>query len=289
MCSMWDHDYNVNCKYDYDGDYEIEIQGKNKKFIPDMKNGHKYYPLPNGAEYIVRLNNNTDKRCNVILSIDGKEMGKWRINAYSGVSLERPTNSPRKFTFFREKSREAKMGGVKAGSYKNGLIEAKFIPESVSRFFNDRVMCDNLNNDCEFGPRYSGTENINQSFGIGSIRADSERNSYSSGATVLGRGSSQRFNDASYMKEDKKHSVTKTIRLVVDEKPCHHVSPYVPIDTYEPEDDFPSCHCECGGQQHNYKRLYKTCPCCRGKRKDRIPPRIEEFDPYDYGYSQMFN
>lgn len=152
-----------------------------------IKNGHVYYSLPHRKEYEVKMTNSSDSRVNVILKIDGEVMGKWRINARSEIIIERPAHSNRKFTFVKETSSEGRMAGVKPND-KNGLIEVTFIPEKEPIYLS----------------RTLGGELKSYSFAT------------SSGATVLGENSFQRFGQASEMIEDKSRAVTKRIRLVIN-------------------------------------------------------------------------
>lgn len=226
MCSIFDRNYNVNCKYGFDSDYDLEIYTKYQDIIPIIKNSHKYYPLKNGRDYIVKLSNNTDKRCNVTLYIDGKDMGTWRMNGHSSISLERPINSPRKFIFFRENSEII-----------SGLVKAIFVPE------------------------YRGGQSMNMD--------DLSNCEFSSGATVLGNESRERFGNASYIEEDKKNAVTKIVRLVVDKNISYQKNvPIVLIDTLEHE-LYQKCNCDC--YHYDYKQL--TPRCCCGRQV--VPPRID--------------
>ncbi len=117
--SIFDQDYNVNCKYDYNDDYDITVISNFGESIPKINNGYKYFPIKHNTEYLIKLYNNTDKRCNVVLFINGKKIGVWMINAYRYISLERSYESN-----------------------KNSLIEAKFIPEKTM-FYEDYDILEN--------------------------------------------------------------------------------------------------------------------------------------------------
>jgi hypothetical protein len=190
----------VSFTVDNQNGYDMQIQVESKDVASHIKNEHRYIPLKHGAEYKVRLVNSTSKRCNVSLSIDEKIMGKWRINPNSSITIERSSNSSRKFTFVKEDTWEAGMGGIKQGSFSNGLIEAKFIPESEHQNIQSNSI--------------KGHKN---SLSLGSYSDDSNgSNSFSAGATLLGNRSSQEFGTAAEMFEDISRSVTKKLRLVVE-------------------------------------------------------------------------
>ena len=118
-------------------EYNIQIETSNGAARAHTQNGHKYVPLKHETEYKIRLSNPTFTRCNVVLKIDQKKMGKWRINARSSILLERPADSSRKFTFVQENSWQADLGNVKQGGESNGLIEATFIPEEEIKNHHD--------------------------------------------------------------------------------------------------------------------------------------------------------
>lgn len=193
----------VSFRVDNQNEYNIQIETSSGAVSSHTENGHRYVPLKHSTEYKVRLTNPTSTRCNVVLSIDQKTMGKWRINPYSSIVLERPSDSSRKFIFVKENSFEAGMGGVRSGSFSNGLIEAKFIPER------------------EVVHEYSALRN---SLGASACFSNDEiyrkncrsEQTFSSGATVLGDTSHQTFGNAIQMVEDDSKSVTKKIRLVVE-------------------------------------------------------------------------
>jgi len=63
--------------------------------------------LPHGAEYSVVLKNDNKRRITVDLIIDGKTMGSFLCRGHSNAVIERPTNEPRKFTFYRSGTSEA--------------------------------------------------------------------------------------------------------------------------------------------------------------------------------------
>lgn len=225
-----------------------------REFDTFIRDGFKYYTLPHNKDYAVRMINNSDLRVNAVLKIDGEIMGKWRINTFSEILIERPTHNNRKFTFVRDNSWQADMAGVKSGSSKNGLVEVTFIPEkrtftfaknnSYNDTFGDFDMINDMDgnmydNRCEMklgAKSQSYTSPLNNresrslsSFGLQSNNINNSNNSnnfnnfnnFSAGATVLGDDSSQRFTDASHINEDMDNTITKRVRLIVaeDRKP----------------------------------------------------------------------
>lgn len=218
------------------------------------ENGHTYFSVPHNKEYAIRMINKSDLRVNALLKIDGEIMGRWRINQYSDVLIERPSHSNRKFTFVRESSWQAGMGGVKQGSVKNGLVEVIFTPERRTVMYDnsDYVsftnsipsgMSNGMSNGMSTGmsngipfrsatnfqdfakspgtnfmASYAATNNESSRQMMNSNSGYTNNASYSTGATVLGDDSSQRFVDASRIIEDTSRAVTKRVRIVVAER-----------------------------------------------------------------------
>lgn len=240
---------------DNDDSFTIKIEGSTfgNEYHKFTKDGHTYYALPHNSSYKVRMTNNTDRRANATLKIDGENMGTWRLDAYSDVTVERPSHNNRKFTFVRETSWQAKMGGVAKGVSENGLVEVTFIPEIKSSFFDDSdsIMFDaapRFNSGRAFGrsfaesdmmsnglsglrqQSYSSTNQMNESLSFNSMNRASANSSYAVGGTVLGGNSSQRFSTASHITEDHSRKQTKCVRLVVTQND----QPFVSIRTRGP-------------------------------------------------------
>jgi len=241
--------FNVN-NYDCNdkcNDYYIDIVTENSPVLNTIQNGFRYVAIPHNTEYSVRLSNKTFKRCNVELFIDKEFIGKWRINEYSSIVIERPSKSMRKFTFVKENTHEADMGNVMNGSFNNGLIEAKFIPEAPQiNFNNNNYKCRNTSMKNSSPMAHTSNKTFcNNTFGM------------SSGATILGNRSNQKYGSASKIDEDMANIVTKKIRLVVNENPVRYRK-YVPLNTKD--DDIPL----------SWGNSYE----------DVTPPRIDRMDGY---------
>lgn len=225
--------------HDSDDSFTIKIEGSmiGNNFHRFIKNGHIYYAIPHNSPYKVKMTNNSNHRANATLKIDGDTMGVWRLEAYSDITVERPTNNNRKFTFVRETSWQADMGGVARGSSQNGLVEVIFVPEIKNTFPTDFDHDINYNNMPEFNTRLSNqlfsrkesqgfqkqSNQINESMGL-SDSMNFTNSSYGVGGTVLGGSSSQRFSSASAIIEDHSRKQTKRIRLVVPENDQPFVS-----------------------------------------------------------------
>jgi hypothetical protein len=194
-------------------------QGRSMNMLQDDKyrefkrNGYVYYAVPHNSEYKVKMHNGGDLRVDATLKIDGIDMGTWRIEPYSTITIERPADNNRKFTFVREGSWQGNMGGVEKGKFDNGLIEVTFVPEH-------RSSGQHLLQRAIYSDSIPMSNNISQKYNFSTTN-----DSYSTGGTVLGDDSSQRFSNASYLSKDYSKKVTKRVRLVVEE----NRKPYVPL------------------------------------------------------------
>lgn len=92
----------------------------------EIPNG--YIELSHGTMYGLQFQNESNRRCDVLVEIDGGTVGKWRIDARSSIYIERPVHDTGRFAFYRVGTTEAKHAGLES-SDKTGLIAATFMPE----------------------------------------------------------------------------------------------------------------------------------------------------------------
>lgn len=186
-------------------------------FIPTVeRNGNTYYSLKHESEYSITMTNSNRTKCDASVFIDGENMGTWRVDPYSSITIDRPVSTARKFTFVKEKSSEAEMGGVSAGKSENGLVKVVFTPEdlqeyirstSFDRFANSRHIdpnrvtgfgCPSLNTlDAGFGSTQFGAGSgalcgaTNAGFGCATTTLFGATNAGFGGATTTNFGSIQ--------------------------------------------------------------------------------------------------
>lgn len=188
-----------------------------------------YVVIDHKKTYKVCLRNTHNRRCDVDLFIDGKEVGNWRIEANSSITLERPANDNGKFTFYRVDSDEGEMAGGEKGSFENGLVQARFhleaIPEprplKVSYVdTNDMDWMDEINSRQRY--RSSGAPPMNLfSAKIGSsvITRSLSRKTHEEGVTGLSGESTQRFHSVSQLQTyDEAFETTINLRLICPKK-----------------------------------------------------------------------
>lgn len=101
--------------------------------IRGASEGHNgYVRLRQGQTYAICFRNDRNRRADVVLKIDGLDMGTWRMNAYQSACVERPQNDRGQFTFYRADSNEGyAVGSAQTHVLDKGVISATFYPERV--------------------------------------------------------------------------------------------------------------------------------------------------------------
>jgi hypothetical protein len=158
--------------------------------------------------YSLRIgNNNHSQRCDATVTVDGKEIGCFRIDAGRTITLERPSHDPGCFTFFETDSQQAQSAGV--GSIANvdrGLVQVVFRPERKRYEREEKtsggVTKDISHLDLEFCSRGDVADS-------GSVTCD-----YDSGITGLTGKSSQTFYNVPNLDYEPNAEVTISLRLV---------------------------------------------------------------------------
>lgn len=100
--------------------YSLFLFDTNGKIIP-LEN--EKFILRHGQRYKVRVYNHSKKhRINAEIKIDGKEIGRFRVNANSHIEIERPVRVARKLTFYATNSEEGRMAGLKSNNVANIVV-----------------------------------------------------------------------------------------------------------------------------------------------------------------------
>jgi hypothetical protein len=184
------------------------------------RDGAWYLALNNGEEFSLELTNNRDVPVDVDVEIDGTDVGSWRIDPYSTITLERPADTARKFTFLSELSSEALDAGAIPGNINNGLVRVTFKPKK-------RVVYQRLQSPRRLVGRSTSSVR-SQMASIDSIVPSSSLVQsisgprYESGVTLLGDESYQRFSEVRPLRPDEidySNITTIEIRLVVKRRP----------------------------------------------------------------------
>lgn len=159
---------------------------------------NRYVEMKHGTQYGVTMKNNTSKRCQASLSIDGEHIGDYIIDKYASITIHRPLHSHKQFTFYRSDSDCSFHSGIIPGRRQNGVVEVTFIPER-------NVYTQNC-----FYSYDSCPSTINKNMSIDS----SSRSRYSEGGTALSGHSNQEFIPVKSISLDYNHKVILSLRLV---------------------------------------------------------------------------
>lgn len=161
-----------------------------------IKNGEEldggYVLLGHNTKYSISLINDNATDCDAEITIDGNEIGVYRVRALNSIMLERPSSQNGCFTFYKLDSREGVQASLKKGQ-DLGLISVIFKPERI---------------------REKGQNNY-QPGGSGAYQRPGK--SVSAGGTGLSGESSQRFKSVEKLDYDKNKTSTINIRLICDE------------------------------------------------------------------------
>ncbi|CAH6419542.1 Hypothetical protein POVR2_LOCUS46 [uncultured virus] len=204
--------------------FEVQVvSAQAERFVRD---GYEYVSLPSGSIYSLHLVNNGNTQCDAVVMIDNTKVGTWRIEAGDSITIDRPANINRKFTFVDESSSVARQTGNRVGDENNGLIKIAFKPAKQEQ--------------ARSSPRLAGARAAAPTI----MRAYSPR--LSSGVTVLGDRSDQEFNSISSLRDseiDWAGVVEINIRLVVRASSRQRyvgLAPYTRNDTASRVSDKPS-------------------------------------------------
>lgn len=86
--------------------------------------------LDHGRQYTLRLGNHQDRPCDAHVTVDGKSLGGFRVNAREYVTLERSPNDNGRFTFYLDGTADAVTAGIgEVPAVDKGLIQVRFVPE----------------------------------------------------------------------------------------------------------------------------------------------------------------
>ena len=97
--------------------------------IPEGKaRAEGYVEMLHGTKYTIVMENDTDDECDAEVSIDGQNVGLWRIKAHMNATVERPVHDTGRFTFYQVGSADAEKAGIEKTDLA-GLISVTFKPE----------------------------------------------------------------------------------------------------------------------------------------------------------------
>lgn len=163
--------------------------------------------MAHGRQFTVLARSHVPHRCDAEVSIDGKEVGVFRLEGRGTLYLERPPNDQGRFTFYTAGSGEAEAAGeAKVKADDRGLVRVRFVPERprpvVMRTTSFKLRT------CA-GP---GGQSMSM------FSSDAEEKT-SGGITGLSGHSGQQFHTVGPIDRDEANAVTITVRLIHVERP----------------------------------------------------------------------
>lgn len=193
--------------------FSIGIRAPNaRKFIRD---GHTYVALSNYSEYKIYISNEHYTRCDAEVHVDGETVGTWVIQPHSSVTIDRPANVAKKFTFVEETSDAARRTGAVVGSDLNGLVSVIFKPAKMEPVYTSLSTL-------------RAPDETTSSLRKEGRSASPSRKSFASGVTVLGDRSQQTFGTERALTNreiDWALTTEVSLRLVVEQPPRIHYPP----------------------------------------------------------------
>jgi len=101
-------------------------------FTLQVVGGHEFsngqVEITHGRTYKIRMRNHLPRRVDCVLWVDGDTVGTFRLSAYQTMTIDRPADKARLFTFFKLGTAEAAQAGLVDNS-EIGLITGEFYPE----------------------------------------------------------------------------------------------------------------------------------------------------------------
>jgi hypothetical protein len=193
------------------GDYTLvtRVSGTNR---PE-NNG--YVKMQHGEEYSLFLENNATTRCDARITIDGQDMGKFRIGPRASIQIERPQQVDKKFHFYLTGTSKAAQAGIVAGASDNGHIEVEFLPERSRQAINQSYGV--TSNGFLGFERERGGKSMIERLKTGNLCYEDEMEmefGYQEGGTGLEGHSSQMFNTVGALTYDQSRAVKIHLRLV---------------------------------------------------------------------------
>ena len=196
------------------------------------RENYRYVSLPSHSTYKIKLVNDSNVRCDAVVSIDGQRVGTWIVEGHRETTIERPEGMNRLFTLVGETSATARRTGAQVGASYNGLVTVLFKSEKRNYVLSRSPR----------GARAASPTRVRGASPIASARSMNRTEStsfvptYQSGVTVLGGRSSQEFSRALALRDDEidwNEVIEVNIRLVVRQA-SRQEERYVPLSQGAP-------------------------------------------------------
>lgn len=170
-----------------------------------------YVHTHHGDVYGIWVRNHIGENTDVIVEIDGKEVGGWRLGSNVAAVIERPADDTGRFTFYEIESDEAQKIELDSIAREDlGLVRVTFIPEKESLPgipAIDTYSGAKGGGADKGGSLSSGARGSGQSFKLG-------MKTRGAGGTGLSGRSDQKFGSAGAIDRDYDRQVVISLRLV---------------------------------------------------------------------------
>lgn len=170
-----------------------------------------YVGLEHGNNFVIRLMNHTHQQCDAEVTVDGKDVGCFRIDAHGSCTLERSPDDNGRFTFFSAGTDDAnKAGEFGIAAADKGLIQVKFVPERQREYRPSVVRgMGGVFGMWEGGPSMGGWSRDR-----GTTECDAGNEKTVGGITGLSGHSDQQFRTVGSIDRDESQAVTISLRLI---------------------------------------------------------------------------
>lgn len=167
--------------------------------------------LPHGRQYTLKAGNHAGSRCDAEVSIDGKEIGTFRLNGHDYLTLERSPDDNGRFTFYADGTADAERAGVAGVQVPDrGLIQVRFVPEKyrepMPRVRGARG---------QSAGAYYSSKSLSFDEPVGSAPASFGAARATGGITGLSGHSDQKFTHVAWIDRDESQAVTISVRLIL--------------------------------------------------------------------------
>lgn len=176
--------------------------------------------MAHGASYGIKLGNHGSVKCDAEVSVDGKIVGNFRVNAFGYINLERPSHDTGRFTFFKADSAQGEDAGAsEITGQDKGLISVTFRPEknirptSYGKHGALRSMEEKTSGGILSNPK---PRSRNGNAGGSSCTSHITTQSCSAGVTGLTGKSEQTFYEVGNLDYDRNGETIISLRLVAD-------------------------------------------------------------------------
>ncbi|MFN9322383.1 MAG: hypothetical protein ACK59C_01195 [Holosporales bacterium] len=156
--------------------------------------------MQHGQQYRIQVSNHSYVRCDAVVSLDGDEIGTYRLSAGQVWAIEHPADSQQRFTFYASGTSEAAaVGEAVLNKDEKGLVQVTFYPE---KSYGDDYVLETLGSTRGglFGATRGG-----KGLGLGA------------GVSGLSGHSDAQYGRASSIERDEDNAVTITLRLVTED------------------------------------------------------------------------